>query len=224
MLSFVIPSPASAAIVRGTHHGRGTAVFAAMTHVVALSYGIACADADACTGSLLPLSVSLTDADIGYVCSMQRALPYDAPDALTEWIGRTMARIMGRHAEQVMPALKDSSFCESHASRSPRKKVPAVVHLTKNGVVVSTNPVWNACVTSERLTRDLIRSNRDIIVVHRGNISKKIPLTCRDYHRGDVHLWQHPDFPELEIQLDEKGRLLGGVPAGFVVRTDVKKK
>ena len=47
-----------------------------------------------------------------------------------------------------------------------------------------------------------------------------IPLTCRDYHRGHLAIWHHPDFPDLEVTLDSKGRILGGVPTGYIVVRD----
>lgn len=223
-LWFVVPPHASAAIVRGTHHGSGTRGFMAIAHAVAASYGVGCAGADVCAAPLMPLSVSLTDAEIGFACSMQRSIPHDAPDALTDWIGQTMARIMGRHAKQILPILKDSAFCAPSFRGDSKRKADIMVHIAPGGSVVSSNPVWNACVRGESVSRVLIRSNEDFSLYHRGRVSKKIPFTCRDYHRGDVHLWQHPDFPGLEIHLDERGRLLGGLPAGFALRKDARER
>ncbi len=215
-----IPALASAATAVAPHQGHGTAVFIASANFVARSLGVGNTSFGAFEGRF---DVPLTKAESEYICSMQRAIPYDTINSFTEWLGGIMADIMGRDVSQIMPALKDPFFCLPRQAATKRSKADVIVHLNVKNVVVSTNAVWNACVSRENLTRDLIRTNKDTFVRRQRTVSKKIPLSCRDYHRGDLGMWRHPDFPGLEIQLDSRGRLLGGLPTGFVARQNVKE-
>jgi hypothetical protein len=133
-----------------------------------------------------------------------------------------MANIMGRDHTMVESALKDVAFCAPKQAKAAPKKADVVVHLDTKGVVVSSNPAWNACVTGH-VTLDMIRSNTDTYMHRQGSVEKEIAMTCRDYHRGDVSLWQHPDYPGLEVKLDGKGRLVGGLPTGYIAKKDVKE-
>ncbi len=110
------------------------------------------------------------------------------------------------------------------------KSVPSVVaakkfesktiRLSVAGVVRSTNPVWNVCVSGHSIPLGLIRRNRDTYHYRRGHVKKEIPFTCRDYHRGDVSVWSHPDFPDLQLTLDSKGHLKGGIQEGYIAVRD----
>ncbi len=92
--------------------------------------------------------------------------------------------------------------------------------MNKNGVVLSSNPVWNVCASGKPVSLGLIRSNTDTVSIRRGHMKKEIPMTCRDYHMGDVSVWSHPDFPGLAMTLDKKGRIVGGLPAGYIAVRD----
>lgn len=168
--------------------------------------------------------IPLSQLEHSYICSLQKALAKDAGDAFVEWLAVEVAIILGRQPAIVTSALKDRAFCAPKQVAAPVKKADVIVHLNTKGVVVSMNPVWNACVSGQNLTLDLIRSNADTFVHRQGTISKEFAMTCRDYHRGDVSMWQHPDYPGLEIQLDDKGRLIGGLPRGFTAKKETVQK
>lgn len=200
---------------RHVTQGHGTALLQASATQAATYLGL---DTDNDGG----LDIPLTNAENDYICSMQRSLSPDASTALIEWLARTMADIINRDAGQIMPALKDPSYCSQRSAPARVRKADIIVHLNKRGTVVSQNPVWNACVSGTDLPLALIRSNKDTIMHRQGSLRKIFVRTCRDYHRGDLDLWQHPDYPGLEMQLDSKGRLLSGLPNGFVAKKDVK--
>lgn len=202
----------------GGHRGNGTNQFAAKANFVAGFFGAGGTAPGAFGGGA---DVPLSQDEISYICSMQKAIPVDALDSFVEWFAAHIASIMGRDANMIASALKDPAFCAPKQAAAPVKKADVIVHLNSKGVVVSTNPVWNACVSGQDLTLDLIKSNEDTYVHRQGTISKEFAMTCRDYHRGDVSMWQHPDYPGLEIQLDTKGRLVGGLPTGFVAKKDL---
>lgn len=122
-----------------------------------------------------------------------------------------------KHAVKIL----DCRFCVSVGAHGPNSKLsktpPRVLRLTENGRVLSSNPVWNVCISGKPISIGLIRRNRDVFDYRRGHLHVSIPYTCRDYHRGQLAVWKHPDFADLDLTLDPKGRLVGGVPAGFVV-------
>ncbi len=164
--------------------------------------------------------VPFSDAEVEYICSMQKAQPATSTTSFTEWLGSYMANLMGRDAAQVIAALKDPSFCAPKAEAAVKTAEPVALRVNKKGIVVSTNPVWNACVTGKKVSLGLIRANQDTYQHRQGAVEKDIPMTCRDYHRGDVNVWNHPDFPNLEITLDGKGRLIGDLPLGYIAVRD----
>lgn len=168
--------------------------------------------------------VPLTEPEVSSMCSLQKALPTNADNTLIEWLAKEMASTMGRDVAIVTSVLKDATFCESRKSVSVFRKADVIVHINSQGVVFSTNPVWNACVSGQNLTLELIRRNEDVYVHRQRLVSKNIAKSCRDYHRGDVSMWEHPDYPDLEIQLDAKGRLIGGLPIGYTTKKDTPKK
>ncbi len=168
--------------------------------------------------------IPLSQSENAYMCSLQKMFPVNAADSLIEWFAVEIARILGRDPAMVTSVLKDRTFCRTRELPLVSRKADVIVRLNAKGVVVSTNPVWNACVSGENLTLDLIKSNTDIYMHRQANVSKKFAMTCRDYHRGNVSMWQHPDYPDLEIQLDHKGRLVGGLPFGFTAKKDSVQK
>ncbi len=95
-----------------------------------------------------------------------------------------------------------------------------VLRLKKNGVVRSSNPVWNVCVSGKPIRKGLVSRNVDSVEYRRGHLHKKIPFSCRDYHRGALNIWEHPDFYDLQLLLDSNGSLLGGLPYGYIAVRD----
>lgn len=95
-----------------------------------------------------------------------------------------------------------------------------VIRLKKDGVVRSRNPVWNVCISGKPIRKGLLMRNTDAFDYRRGHLHLRIPFTCRDYHRGNVSVWRHPDFPDVDVLLDSKGRLIGGVPFSYIAVRD----
>jgi len=87
-----------------------------------------------------------------------------------------------------------------------------------DGFVVSKNPVWNACIRGGYVLPGFIRMNPDRFLHRQGRVRKEIPLTCRDYRRGNPNVWRHPDFLSAEIFTRADGRFLGVLTEGFLVR------
>ncbi len=133
--------------------------------------------------------------------------------------------VSDRSQKHANPVVLDTSDYSApwHSPVGPQKALsdsersePLVLRLRKNGTVASSNPVWNVCVSGKPVSKGLIMRNRDVSHHRRGHMHKDIPFSCRDYHKGDVAVWQHPDFPGLELTLDATGHLLSGLPVGYV--------
>lgn len=219
LLAFMARAPMTMAIgggasiqSNGGHRGHGTTIFAAKANFVTSYLRTETAPGAFGGGPEFPLS----EREIAAICSMQKAIPFDASPSFIEWLGGTMAGLMNRDRSMILSALKDPAFCAPKQAAAPVKKAKVIIHLNTKGIVVSTNPVWNACVTGRNITLDLIRSNKDTYLHRQGSVMKKFAKTCRDYHRGDVSMWEHPDFPDLRMKLDSKGRLVGGLPTPYV--------
>lgn len=203
----------------GGHRGHGTTIFAAKANFVTSFLRTGTALGAFGGGPEIPLSKD----EIAAICSMQRAIPFDASPSFIEWLGGTMENLMNRDHTIILSVLKDPTFCAPNQAAAPVKKADVIVRLSTKGIVISSNPVWNACVTDKNLTRDLIRSNTDTVTHRQGRVVTTRAKTCRDYHRGDLSMWQHPDFPDLRMKLDSKGRLVGGLPAGYIAKRDIKE-
>ena len=202
----------------GGHRGHGTDTFSAKANFLASFFTTDVAPGAFGGGPEIPLSKD----EIAYICSMQKAIPFDAAPSFIEWLGSFMAGVMNRDDTMILSALKDPAFCAPKQAAAPVKKADVIIHLNPKGIVVSSNPVWNACVSGENLTLAFIKSNLDTYMHRQGSVEKLFPMTCRDYHRGVVSMWQHPDHPGLEIELDTKGRLVGGLPVGYIAKRDIK--
>lgn len=153
------------------------------------------------------------------ICSMQRTDRY-GDDSKTEFIGTLFATLLGRpDPAPVIAALKDPAFCVSASQAAAPTKEPLAVRINKDGFVLSSNPVWNACIRG-KATLGLIKSNKDTVVSRQGKIVTLRPKSCDDYHTNSFSIWKHPDFDGLEITLDTKGHLVGSVPNGYVAVRD----
>ncbi len=115
------------------------------------------------------------------------------------------------------PKLVEQNFT---ALPSQFRTASNILRLTKDGIVRSRNPVWNVCVSGKPIRKGLVIKNTDTYEYRRGHLHMKIPFTCRDYHRGNVSIWKHPDFKDLDILLDVNGRLIGGIPFPYVAVRD----
>ena len=154
------------------------------------------------------------------ICSVQKIEMYNDP-SVTSWVALTLATALDRaDSSSVERALLDTSFCKTKPQKVISDYRPKEIRLSKSGVVISKNPVWNACIGGGQLDATMIRQNTDTYEHRSGKVRKRIPLTCRDYHRGKFEVWRHPDFSDIELTLDTKGRLVGGVPLGFIAIRD----
>ncbi len=164
--------------------------------------------------------VPFSRAESDYICSMQKTLPRANKDNATRWLGKFMAEIMDREEGQVTDALMNNEFCSTEPQAAAPTVKPVAIRMNKDGVVVSSNPVWNVCVSGKTISQGLIESNTDTVSYRRGHVHVETPKTCSDYHKNSVGLWSHPDFPGLKLMLDSKGRISGTVPAGYVALRD----
>ncbi len=89
-----------------------------------------------------------------------------------------------------------------------KRKAPSIP-LDSSGIPVSNNDVWNACVRNQSLSADLIRENPDTFEHRQGRIRKKIPWSCRDYHRGEAGWWIYPDQVNTELLFTRNGQYIG---------------
>lgn len=122
----------------------------------------------------------------------------------------------------VPSTLRTDEFDESNnaASTFSPTSLQKILRLSKDGVVRSRNPVWNVCISGKPIRKGLVMWNTDTFEYRRGHLHLRIPFSCRDYHRGNVSLWRHPDFPDLHVFLDTKGRLIGGMPFSYIAVRD----
>lgn len=200
----------------GSHGGSGTNRLAGAAQFVARFFG-------GQNGSIAPggfgggVNLPFSDNETKYICSMQKVLPKIGGESIAQWLGKYMAVLMDRDATQVTNALIDTSYCAKAPQSSAPTTKPVSIRLNADGVVVSSNPVWNACVSGENVSLGLVKSNLDKVV----DRTFSRPKTCRDYHMGaDASAWKMPGAFGIEIHIDAKGHLIGALPTGFVAVRD----
>lgn len=157
----------------------------------------------------------LPEAERHVLCSM-RSAQIERSQAVTDWLVTLLSKRLHRSEQDIATAFRDDHFCDQKEKIHIVETELKAVLTERDGIVLSSNPVWNACVSGDPVTKALIAGNRDVFHHRRGHLHKDIPYSCRDYHRGNSAVWHHPDFPDLEVTLDDRGRLLGGLPAGYV--------
>lgn len=153
-------------------------------------------------------------------CSIGRILSDDNGANVSSLLSKRIAEMTSLHEREVavllhLPRLKNSN-------QSPRrissKTLMKILKINRKGVIVSSNPVWNACIQNEPLTASFIKSNTDGAMHRQARVRVFRPYSCRDYHRGDLRLWRYPDDPSIELVLDKRGRLLGDPPVGYILQ------
>lgn len=132
--------------------------------------------------------VPLTDDEVAYLCAVQRGLPRVFTRSFIELVSVFMGTMLGRPAEFVAEQLSDPVLCaEISASLLPKQgKTVAVAkpfRVASDGIPVSSNPTWNACIRGTATLAD-IRSNPDR--------PSGYGLGCASYHTGTN--WRHPDL------------------------------
>lgn len=160
-----------------------------------------------------------TQSTQSVLCSVQRSLPFDRGGGFYETVAQNLVQLFpGESQEEVLISLLRHDRCASQSSlevQHPRKRPKILIHFDDARRIVSSNPVWNACVRRDHLSHDLIQMNTDIFIHRQGSVLKKIPYTCRDYHRGSDNLWIYPDQPGLQIYIDNSARFLGILPSSL---------
>lgn len=172
------------------------------------------------TPPIVSLQGPLSEAEQHVLCAMRKA-QIERSEAVTTWLAALLSERLGRPSALIKEALEDAHFCETPPQGESVQTPVMEVHLRRDGVVVSSNLVWNVCVAGGPIGKDLIMRNRDTFEHRRGHVHRRIPYSCRDYHRGDRALWRHPDVPDLEVMLDDRGRLVGGLPWGYIAVRDI---
>jgi hypothetical protein len=164
-----------------------------------------------------------SENEIEFLCSMKESIPPSATSSAVSWFANYLGTIMGRDGSQVLAALLDEKFCTPAQEAQAVAPKPIAVRVDGKGYIVSSNPVWNACVRG-KATIGLIRKNRDTVMHRQGRIEVMLPLTCSDYHPNTENVWRHPDHAGLFVTLDAAGRLTSALPRGYVaVREQVLK-
>lgn len=151
-------------------------------------------------------------------CSIRRALPEARGGEFLRTVSETIAREIGRSesVSEIFLTLTLPHLCKRPAAVQNTVKPLSIIYLDRAGAVVSSNPVWNACVRGKGITAALIKSNVDRTLHRSGRLRTEIPWSCRDYHKGPIDVWTHPDFPDISIVLDEHGKLISALPVGYL--------
>ena len=146
-----------------------------------------------------------------FLCSVRRTLPLSRGAGFLHVYADRIAPLVAMDPAVVRIDLASGRRCVSTtvtAHERPLDDKAATLPLDTVGRPLSENPVWNACIRHEGLSADLLRDNRDVYVHRQRRIRVKIPLTCRDYHRGKDELWSYPDAPGAVLLLDARGRFV----------------
>jgi hypothetical protein len=151
-----------------------------------------------------------------YECSVRKLLPEGRGAAFLQLAATEVARITRKPVKNSLIALT-AKLPAQKPSVLPRPVLRPMT-VDAKGRIVSGNPVWNACVHGLPLTAALMRTNPDVIVHRQRRVRVIRPMSCRDYHRGDIRVWMFADDPSIELVLDKKGRLLGDPPAGYTLQ------
>ncbi len=169
---------------------------------------------------------NLTSEEEHFICSAKIAserVQRSKDPALKKYLVQRLSSTLYRDEAQILSVVNDDTLC-TRSTRAIAQQTTifnsTVVRADANGVLISSNPVWNACITGKGLTKDLIRSNKDVNVHRQGRTITYIPLTCRNYHETTSNTWKHPDHPNIRITLDAKGRLVLPLPSNYVLQKD----
>lgn len=168
-------------------------------------------------------NVPLSDAEINFLCSVQRSMNENASDAAISVIAAAVAQLMGRDADFVEAQLSNDALCaDVNALLRPQTVVlevkPRPVVLAEDGYPVSSNDTWNKCVRGT-VTLEDIKNNEDAFITRSG---VKIPKDCGWYKFTGTNTWKYPEDPflALTINVSAKGyKFAPGVSAnnGYVV-------
>ena len=151
-----------------------------------------------------------------FACAMRKIVPEGRGGRYLEQVAGLFSGINGTSLSESLIALTRSGLSNAPVIEGASPQPLSIIHLDKQGAVVSGNPVWNACIRGTGITSALIKSNQDRSLQRTGHQRTWIPWSCRDYHKGKIDVWQHPDYPELSLVLDEHGRLMSALPVGYL--------
>jgi hypothetical protein len=153
-----------------------------------------------------------------YFCSLSRLLPEDRGAAMLADIAETLSSVLKMDSQEIRVSIM-KAHCSIPVSPRTVRLEQKQLRMDSRGRVLSSNAVWNACIRGENLTPAFLRSNSDAFIHRQGRVRVRIPLSCRDYHRGDLRVWQFPDDASVELVLDTHGKLLGDAPPDYYLVT-----
>lgn len=151
-----------------------------------------------------------------FTCAMRKIIPDGRGGRYLEQVAALLSVTDEASVSESQVALTRSGFCDIPAITGVSPKPLSIIHLDKQGAVVSGNPVWDACIRGTGITSALIKSNKDRSLQRTGHQRTWIPWSCRDYHKGKIDVWTHPQYPDLSLVLDEHGRLMSALPVGYL--------
>ena len=149
-------------------------------------------------------------------CSLSRLLPEGRGAAFLTEVSTSLSLLLHMREQDIRISIIKAHCTPTKVAQPVRFQLKPL-RLDTQGRVLSSNPVWNACIRGESLSLSFLRSNLDVYIHRQRRVRVRIPLTCRDYHRGDVRVWRFPEDPSVELVLDKKGRLLGDPPPEYVL-------
>ncbi len=173
----------------GGHKGHDTNVTFGLVKYVAQQHGLT---GDVPPGGFGGNDVPLTKQETEYICSMQRALPKSADLVTIGLIAEKMTQYIGRDAAFITQQLTSKTLCaDINVALRPQKAVQVVAEvipfpLAKDGLPMSSNPLWNLCIRDLPLTHKDILTNPDVD-------SHGRHYSCDHYHRAEF-TWRHPDL------------------------------
>lgn len=153
-------------------------------------------------------------------CSIGLILSDENGANVSSLLSKRIAEIISLHEREVAVLLRLPR--QKNSNQSPRrvssKALMKILRVNRKGVIISNNPVWNACIQNEQLTALFVKSNTDGVMHRQARKRVFRPYSCRDYHRGDLRIWRYPDDSSIELVLDKRGRLLGDPPVGYILQ------
>ncbi len=152
----------------------------------------------------------LTNDQLAYVCSLQRALSHqNIFSGLLANLSLTANPNLNLTSQQLSKLLKDTKLCEKvNAAFLPARTIVAqqtetLFPLSLDGSPLSKNTTWNACIRGRATLQD-IRSNTD-------RDEDGVPRSCASYHTGNS--WYHPDL-HVYFTFDSKTKKVT-LPEGY---------
>ncbi len=159
---------------------------------------------------------------IKVICSVGRKITPPSEAIYAQVAEETLSDLVHRPVGWIVEKLMDPATCaDINAALRPQATVakvqaPIALLVGSDGLPVSTNPVWNACIRGH-VSLELIRSNTDMVAMNAREDMFR-PKTCGDYTHA-TGLWEMPDHPGLTLSVSKHGpkNYSVGIPLPYVV-------